>query len=132
MVVSDGSVVQVPFVFGTDDAGVTMTETPVLEEHHPADSAAAERLWDALYLARAGKTAQPVADLEDAVFRLYLPMARTLAHTVSGDGTAQDRVTTEQAAELGLAHAVLAWRQRTSGGFRRFARSTIMRQLLSH
>ena len=38
-------------------------------EYHPADSAAAERLWDALYLARASKSCQPVADLEDAAFR---------------------------------------------------------------
>jgi hypothetical protein len=129
-VVSFGPVVQIPFVFGVDDVGVTSTDTTLLEHHHPADSAAAERLWDALYLARAGKTRQPVADLEDAAFRLYLPMARTLAHTVGGD-TLADRVTAEQAAELGLAYAVLAWRQRTSGGFRRFARSTIMRQLLT-
>jgi hypothetical protein len=121
--------VQIPFLFGTDHARVTSTDTTLLEQH-PADSAAAERLWDALYLARVGKSWQPVADLEDAAFRLYLPMARTLAHTVAG-GTAADRVTAEQAAELGLAHAVLAWRQRTSGGFRRFARSTIMRQLQS-
>ena len=61
--------------------------------------------------------ASGVADLEDAAFRLYLPMARTLAHTVGGE-TRAGRVTAEQAAELGLAYAVLAWRQRTSGGFR--------------
>lgn len=127
MVLSPGPVVQIPFLFGADNSRVTPTDTTLLE-HHPADSAAAERLWDALYLARTGKTGQPVADLEDAAFRLYLPMARTLAHTVVG-GTDADRVTAEQAAELGLAHAVLAWRQRTSGGFRRFARSTIMREL---
>ena len=129
-VISIGPVVQIPFLFDADHVGVTSTDTTLLEHHHPADSAAAERLWDALYLARAGKTWQPVADLEDAAFRLYLPMARTLAHTVGGE-TPADRVTAKQAAELGLAHAVLAWRQRTSGGFRRFARSTIMRQLLT-
>lgn len=100
-------------------------------ENHPTDSAAAERLWDALFLARAGKTLHPVADLEDAVFRFYLPMARTLAHDVTV-GSAVNRAAVEQRAELGLAHAVLAWRQRTSGGFRRFARSTIIRQLDSH
>lgn len=128
MMLSPGRVVKVPFLFGTDHAGVTSTDT-TLVGHHPADSAAAERLWDALYLARAGKTGQSVADLEDAAYRLYLPMARTLAHTVGGITTETDRVRAEQTAELGLAHAVLAWRQRTSGGFRRFARSTIMRQL---
>ena len=127
--VSFGPVVQIPFLFGADHAGVTPTDTTLLE-HNPADCAVAERLWDALYLARTGKTWKPVADLEDAAFRLYLPMARTLAHTVGGE-TATDRMVAEQAAELGLAYAVLAWRQRTSGGFWRFARSTIIRQLLS-
>ena len=62
------SVVQIPFLFGPDTAEVTSTHTTVFE-YHPADSAAAERLWDALYLARASKSCQPVADLEDAAFR---------------------------------------------------------------
>lgn len=106
-----------------------MTSTPTREEHHPADSAAAEALWDALYLARSGKSGQPVADLEDAAYSFYLPMARTIAQTVTGDSAAPGQVT-EQAAELGLARAVLAWRQRTGGGFRRFARSAIMREIL--
>lgn len=82
MVLSPSRFVQVPFLFGGDHARVTSTDAPLLE-HHPADSAAAERLWDAIYLARVGKTWQSVADLEDAAFRLYLPMARTLAHTPS-------------------------------------------------
>ena len=68
----------------------------------------AERLWDALHRARTSETEQSTADLEDAAFRYYLPMARSLAHSVCGAST--DRVTAEQAAELGLAHAVLAWR----------------------
>lgn len=88
-VLSDRCRVQVPFLFGIDDAGVTTSETPVLGEHLPVGSAAAERLWDELYLARAGTTGQPVADLEDAVFRLYLPMARTLAHSVAGDSAVE-------------------------------------------
>jgi len=93
-----------------------------------ADSAAVEDLWDELCLARAGTSQASVADLEDAVFRLYLPLARALSHTVGDEGTAEQGWS-EQAAELGLAHAVLAWRRPTSGGFPRFARSTIMRQL---
>jgi hypothetical protein len=97
------------------------------QEHHQSDSAVAEQLWELLYLARAGKSRHRMADLEDAVFRFYLPMARTLAHTVGAESV--DRFSAEQAAELGLAHAVLAWQQRTSGGFRRFARSSIVRQL---
>ena len=97
----------------TDDQGV--------------DSAAAEQLWQTLQTARTDQRTTAVADLEDAVFRLYLPMARTLASTAIGGSV--DRRTADQAAELGLARAVLAWRQRTSGGFRRFARATILRQL---
>ena len=94
-----------------------------------ADAAVAERLWDALYQARTGESHQPVAELEDAAFRFYLPMARTLAHRVNGD-TPMDRLRAEQAAELGLSHSLLTWRHHTSCGFRRYARSTILRQLL--
>lgn len=111
-----------------------MIETAVLETHHPADSAAAERLWDALYLARAGKSRRLVVELEDAAFRLYLPMTRTIARSVTGQTDAVDRLaaaSVEEAAELGLARAVLAWRERTSGGFRRYARSIILRELLN-
>jgi hypothetical protein len=71
-----------------------------------------------------------VADLEDAAFRRYLPLARTLAHT-AGDATDADRTAVEQAAELGLATAVPAWRKRAGAGFRRFARSSIIRELSS-
>ncbi len=107
-----------------------MTSTDrTAQDHQEVGSAAEERLWDSLYRARAGKAGHLLADLEDAAFRLYLPMARTLAHSVSDP--AVDRITAEQAAELGLAHAVLAWKQPTGSGFRRFARVTIMRQLLS-
>jgi DNA-directed RNA polymerase specialized sigma subunit len=105
-----------------------MTET-TLRVAHPADSVAAERLWDALYQARAARSRRLVADLEDAAFRRYLPLARTLAHTAAGNAKDADRTAIEQAAELGLANAVLAWRQSTSAGFRRFARSSIIREL---
>ena len=110
-----------------------MIETTVREEHHPADSAAAERLWDALHLARAGKSRRQVVELEDAAFWLYLPMTRTIAHAVTGQNAGMDRVAAaspEEAAELGLARAVLAWRDRTGAGFRRYARSVILQELL--
>jgi hypothetical protein len=109
--------------------GVRTIDTPLLTEDQLADSATADLLWDALYRARAGKNRHAVADLEDAVFGLYLPMARTLAHTVVGESV--DRQVSEQSAELGLAHAVLAWQQRASIGFRRFARFSIVQQLQS-
>ncbi|MEP6562628.1 MAG: hypothetical protein ABJD68_16330 [Nakamurella sp.] len=90
------------------------------------NSALAERLWDELSQARGAKSSRPVADLEDAAFRLYLPMARTLARSVDQPA---DLNAAEQAAELGLARAILAWRHRSSVGFRVFARSVILRQL---
>ena len=102
---------------------------PLADDRPATDSVIAERLWDAMHRARTGETEQSTADLEDAAFRYYLPMARSLAHSMCG--ASNDRVTAEQAAELGLAHAVLAWRQRSSAGFRRFARSAIMRQISS-
>lgn len=124
--------VQVPFASDVHDRLVTTSETrsvgaDVTRAHHPADSTAADRLWGALYQARASRTMRAMVDLEDAVFRFYLPMTRTLALTVVGESA--DRALAERAAELGLAHAILAWRQRTSGGFRRFARSNMLRQL---
>jgi len=118
--------VQIPFASTAHDAEVTTTELRPPE--HPADSLAAERLWEALSRARADEQQHRVADLEDALFRLYLPMALTLAHGVTYESSTE-RLAAEQAAELGLAHAVLGWQQPTSGGFRRFARATILRQL---
>jgi hypothetical protein len=109
---------------------MTMTQLQeTQEQQHPADSLVGERLWNALFTARDDGLPRQVADLEDAVFRFYLPMARGLAHTVVGE-SAMDRVSAEQAAELGLARAILEWPRRTSGGFRRSARSAIMRQLV--
>ena len=109
--------------------GMTITDTRAAQEPRWADSAASDRLWEALYVARAEQSGDSVAALEDAAFRMYLPMARTLARTVTPE-TGRDA--SEQAAELGLAHAVLDWRHRTSAEFRRFARSAIIRQLLHH
>ncbi len=100
----------------------------VSKENYSADYARAELLWGELSKARAADNPHPVADLEDAALRFYLPMARTLAHSFD---ESVDPIMAEQAAELGLARAVLGWRQQTSDGFRGFARTTIARQLLS-
>lgn len=86
-------------------------------------AAAAERLWAALHRARSGDTPITLAHTEDAVFRFYLPMARTLAHAAAADPA--DRGAAEQTAELGLAQAVLAWPQRTASGFSEFAKAAI-------
>jgi hypothetical protein len=125
------SAVHIPFVCSAEDAGMTMTQMQVTQEQqHPADSMVGERLWNTLHTARTEGSPRQVADLQDALFRFYLPMARGLAHAVVGE-SGTDRVAAEQAAELGLAQAILEWPQRTSGGFRRSARSAVMRQLVS-
>jgi hypothetical protein len=72
----------------------------------PSDTVTADRLWEALHQARAGRTPQTLAHTQDAVFRFYLPMARTLARAAVGEPAHQ--VVAERAAELGLADAVLA------------------------
>lgn len=87
----------------------------------------AQRLWDALARARAEYAPRLLAEAEDAVFRFYLPLAKSLAGA-STTG-AQDTVAVEQAAELGLAQAVLAWPGADSRGFERFARAAITSQL---
>jgi hypothetical protein len=125
----DHATVQLPFSFISHAVAVTTSElaTPA---HHPADSAFAEQMWKALSCARDEERHQEGADLEDAVFSLYLPMARTLSQRVRCE-TSAEAAAAEQAAELGLARAVLSWRQPTSGGFRRFARASILQQLLN-
>jgi len=87
-----------------------------------SDPVAAQQLWDALILARSGSPV--ISAAEDAVFRFYLPLAHTLVQrraTLPPDRLA----IVEQAAELGLAKAVLAWRGPDSDGFFLFARAAI-------
>ena len=60
-----------------------------------------------------------LAAAEDAVFRFYLPLARSLA--AGAASPAPDREGLEQAAELGLAQAVLGWRGSDPAGFERYA-----------
>lgn len=71
------------------------------------------------------------ATAEDAVFRYYLPLARSLADAAAVGGTVggADLADLDQAAELGLAQAVLGWRGRSARGFERFARGMIMSRL---
>ena len=74
-------------------------------------------MWDALSRARTDRAGPAaVADVEDAVFRFYLPLARSIFVV---DPTARvDAVAAEQAAEIGLAQAVLGWRRRDASGLR--------------
>jgi len=65
--------------------------------------------WDRLIRAR---TEPPIVV---AALRVYLPLARSLARTSARSEVDPDRA--EQAAELGLACAVLAWRQHDCTAF---------------
>ena len=86
------------------------------------DPGAARQLWDALILARGGSPV--ISAAEDAVFRFYLPLAHTLVQRRAALQPDQLAIV-EQAAELGLAKAVLAWRGPDSDGFFFFARAAI-------
>ena len=86
------------------------------------DPGAARQLWDALILARGGSPV--ISAAEDAVFRFYLPLAHTLVQRRAALQPDQLAVV-EQAAELGLAKAVLAWRGPDSDGFFLFVRAAI-------
>ena len=84
-----------------------------------AHAAEAQSLWNALARARADYAPRVLAAAEDAVFRWYLPLAR--AHVSGPTLTAVDPIAVQQAAELGLAQAVLGWRQPDCHEFGRFA-----------
>jgi len=121
----------------TADASVPSTAqpTPFHPSREPIDRAtdpwmmidpeAARPLWDRLTRAR---TESPIVSVaEDAVFRFYLPLAHSLARSSATPDVAPERA--EQVAELGLARAVLAWRQRDCSAFVAFVRGVILHQL---
>jgi len=85
----------------------------------------ARTLWEALIRARSQSPV--ISAAEDAVFRFYLPLARATARTYAG--WAVDPDLAEQAAELGLANAVLAWRRADICAFAAFARAAMIRQM---
>ena len=79
--------------------------------------------------ARTGDAPRTLAAARDAVFRRYLPMARALANSPGPERRPVDPVRAEQAAELGLAQAVLGWRRPDGGGFELFASIAVAAQL---
>jgi hypothetical protein len=86
-------------------------------------------LWHGLARARTDNAPRTLAAAQDAVFQRYLPMARTLAKNPVAGGRL-DPARAEQAAELGLAEAVLGWRRPDNDGFEMVARSAISCQLV--
>jgi hypothetical protein len=95
-----------------------------------AGTGTADELWEALDRARTGSQPRTLAQVEDALFRYYLPMARSIAARHAPDHPDPDGI--GQAAEVGLAQAILGWRHRGPAGFDRFAGSTITAQLRRH
>jgi hypothetical protein len=93
----------------------------------PGRTGHADRLWAALIQARAEDIPRTLAHTEDAVFRFYLPMTRALARASARYKDDPDGV--EQAAELGLAQSVLAWRRPSGQGFNRAAAAAIVNHL---
>jgi hypothetical protein len=93
------------------------------------DAASTQDLWKVLVRARIDQAPQTLAAAQDAVFRRYLPIARTLANNQASGRRPIDLVDAERAAELGLAQAVLGWRQPDSDGFEFFARAAITSRL---
>ena len=91
------------------------------------DATTAGRLWDALHQARSDRRTRTSTHVEDALFRFYLPMARRLAHDHAPDHP--DPADMEQAAEVALAQAILAWKYNSPIGFDLFASSAINTQL---
>lgn len=81
------------------------------------EAVAAQQLWDTLRMAQCSCTLPTEA--EDAVFRFYLPLAHGRAASFTGGSTAAAAAL--QAAEVGLAKAVLAWRGADCRGFVSFA-----------
>ena len=96
---------------------------PVFADEAPQD------VWSVMARARGGRSPQKLAGARDAVFRTYLPMARTLANAAGTELLPVDPVRAGQAAELGLAKAVLGWRRSDGGGFELFASIAIAAQL---
>ena len=103
------------------------------EHHRESDPVVANEalqdVWSVMARARDGGSPQKLAAARDTVFRRYLPMARTLANAAGTELLPVDPVRADQAAELGLAQAVLGWRRPDGGGFELFASIAIAAQL---
>ena len=94
-----------------------------------AAAEAAQDVWSVMARARTMNAPRTLAAARDAVFRRYLPMARSLANSAGPERRPVDPVRAEQAAELGLAQAVLGWRRPDGGGFELFASIAVAAQL---
>ena len=110
------------------ERGDTVTAAPAGPDLDLGRELVANQLWKTLNHARANPSLpKTLTDVEDAVFRFYLPFAHAVAE--GHPAAAAHSAVMEQAAEVGLAQAVLAWRYRDSRDFQRFAGLRIQAQL---
>jgi hypothetical protein len=110
------------------DGGPVMRREPDRAERIN-EAALIRDVWYVLARASTDNAPRTLAAARDAVFGRYLPMARTLA-TKPGPGSRPvDPGDAEQAAELGLAQAVMGWRRPDGDGFEVIARAAIAAQL---
>jgi len=93
------------------------------------ESAFIRDVWYVLARASTDNAPRTLAAARDAVFGRYLPMARTLATNPRPGSRPVDPADAEQAAELGLAQAVMGWRRPDGDGFEVTARAAIAAQL---
>ena len=93
------------------------------------ESAFIRDVWYVLARASTDNAPRTLAAARDAVFGRYLPMARTLATNPRPGSRPVDPADAEQAAELGLAQAVMGWRRPDGDGFEVIARAAIAAQL---
>ena len=90
-------------------------------------AAVGRALWRVAQWARTGSDRAGITAADDDVYRFYLPWARALAldHVDAG----VDPALAEQAAELGLAKAVLAWEHHDGAGFAGYAAAAVHQQI---
>ena len=110
------------------DVGPVMRREPDRAERIN-EAALIRDVWYVLARASTDNAPRRLAAARDAVFGRYLPMARTLAITPGQGRRPVDPADAEQAAELGLAQAVRAWRRPDGDGFEATARAAIAAQL---
>ena len=109
-------------------AGRATTRPQPQRDDRINQGAATRDVWHVLARARTDNTPRTLAAAQDAVFQRYLPMARTLANS-PGTGRSGQRAGAEQAAEIGLAQAVLGWHRPDSDSFEVSARAAIASRL---
>jgi hypothetical protein len=98
--------------------------------HHTASIAENDQLWASFTEAKSSGSTRRVAAAEDAVFRHYRPWALSLAEAACpGGANGPGHALYREAAEVGLAQAVLNWRHGGEGRFGDFARRSILSRI---